>query len=351
MPMTALRSLASRLTTPLLPDDYLGLLGPRWQSSGDHARVVAVRRETADATTLFVRPARRWAGHRAGQHVPLCVDVDGVRTWRTYSVSTAPGGPVIGVTVKAQPGGRVSPQLAHATAPGQTVQLGPPAGEFVLPDGEVGPLLFVTAGSGITPVAAMLRSLVPYGLDAVVLHGARDRDDVIFGPELRTLAARLPGLRLYEQYSRGGPGARRLSPSDVARHCPDCTERTAYACGPEGMLADLQRHWDAAGLAGRLHTERFRLPRLTGIGGAGSVQFLRSGRAGPTDGRTPLLEVGEELGVPMPHGCRQGVCHGCLAVLRSGRVRDLRDGREHGEPGDMIQTCVNVPSGPVALEL
>ena len=151
-------------------------------------------------------------------------------------------------------------------------------------------------------------------------------------------------------HTRSGPRARRLSAADLAAMCPDWVGRRAYACGPEAMLAGLERHWASAGLAGRLRTERFRLPRPD-AGAPGHVRFARSDRSAPTDGRAPLLDVGESLGVRMPSGCRQGVCHGCLAVLRSGRVRDLRDGREHGEPGDLVQTCVSVPCGPVELDL
>jgi ferredoxin len=81
------------------------------------------------------------------------------------------------------------------------------------------------------------------------------------------------------------------------------------------------------------------------------VHFTRSGREAEADGGTPLLAVGESAGVLMPSGCRMGVCYGCVARLRSGRVRDIRTGRVHGDAGDMIQTCVSVAAGPVEIEL
>jgi ferredoxin-NADP reductase len=359
------RSLAS-LTAPYLPDDFLALLDPLWSASDPCARVEAVRRETADTTTLVLRPGRAWAEQhgrgrpgaaRAGQFLPVGVEVDGVRTWRTYSLTSAPGAARLAVTVKAVPGGRVSERLAHGTAPGEILRLGPPGGGFVLPEAAPGPLLFVTAGSGITPVAAMLRALTAQGpaqggrgLDAVLVHSARHPHEVIFGAELRALAARTPGLRLVERHTAAQG---RLSPADLALACPDWATRDTYACGPEPLLAALEAHWAAAGLADRLHVERFRLPGPAAgrAGSAGRVRFARSGRVAAADGRTPLLEVGERAGVAMPHGCRQGVCHGCLALLRSGRVRDLRDGREHAEPGESVQTCVTVPVGAVELDL
>jgi ferredoxin len=69
------------------------------------------------------------------------------------------------------------------------------------------------------------------------------------------------------------------------------------------------------------------------------------------DGDTPILDIGEDAGVLMPSGCRMGICHSCLTPLLSGQVRDLRTGEVHGEPGQLIQTCVSAAAGPVNLEL
>jgi ferredoxin len=81
------------------------------------------------------------------------------------------------------------------------------------------------------------------------------------------------------------------------------------------------------------------------------VRFTRSGVRTPSNARTSLLEAGERAGVLMPSGCRQGICHTCLAPLRSGRVRDLRTGVEPGEPGDLVQTCVSAAAGPLEIDL
>jgi ferredoxin len=119
------------------------------------------------------------------------------------------------------------------------------------------------------------------------------------------------------------------------------------------MLDDLAAYW--TGPPDRLHIERFRPLTAPDVraGGAegGRVRFLRSGRSADADGGTALLTVGEEAGVIMPSGCRMGICHSCVARLASGRVRDLRTGKVHGEPGDLIQTCVSAAAGPVEIEL
>jgi ferredoxin-NADP reductase len=304
-----------------------------------------------------IRPGRGWAGHRAGQYVRLGVDVEGVLHWRSYSLSSSPerGDGCITITVKAVPDGLVSPYLVHRITAGAVVRLAQAEGGFVLPRALPARLLFLTAGSGITPVAGMLRSLACGGEvpDIVMVHSAPTREDVIFGAELRELAARFPSLRLYERHTRadaGGTGGR-LTMAQLPDLCPDWSERHVWACGPTRMLDDAERHWRAAGIADRLHVERFR-PAVASSGGAGGrVRFAKSGREAVADGGTPLLVVGEVAGVLMPSGCRMGICYSCVARLASGRVRDLRTGREHGDDGEFIQTCVSAAAGAVEIDL
>ena len=78
------------LTTPLLPEDYLGFVNPLWSTRELRGRVEAVQAETADAASLVIRPGRGWAGHRAGQYARVGVEIDGVRHWRSYSLSSPP---------------------------------------------------------------------------------------------------------------------------------------------------------------------------------------------------------------------------------------------------------------------
>jgi ferredoxin-NADP reductase len=348
---------ASWLTTPLLPGDYLGLLNPLWSTRELRGRVEAVQPETGDAATIVVRPGPGWSGHRAGQHVQVGVDVEGVRRWRSYSLSSVPerADGCISITVKAAPDGLVSPYLVRRITPGTILGLRQPEGGFILPQTLPPRLLFLTAGSGITPVMGMLRSLTARAEmpDVVLLHSAPTRDDVIFGPELRELAARLPRLRLHEQHTRPGAGGAggRLTMSRLPEICADWSEREAWACGPATMLDEVERHWRGAGIARRLRVEHFRFAVATSGGVGGLVRFTKSRREAESDWATPLLAVGEDAGVLMPSGCRMGICFSCVSLLSSGRVRDLRTGREYGEPGELIQTRVSAAAGAVEIDL
>ncbi|MHA6784366.1 ferredoxin reductase [Pseudonocardia saturnea] len=325
------------LTTPLLPEDYLSLIDPLWSTTELRGRVVGVRRETARATTLTIRPGRAWTGHRAGQYVRIGVDIDGVRHWRTYSLSGPEGDANITITVQALPDGRVSRHLVDATPVGSIVRLEPATGDFVLPSPVPAKLLMVTAGSGITPVMAMLRTLGAHP-DMVVLHSAPTAADVIFADELRAR----PGVTVRHTTDHG-----RLDLAELDALCPDWRDREAYVCGPAGLLDAAEEHWGES--RSRLHLERFTPPVRSAGGEGGTVHF--GDRQVDVDGGVSLLEAGEDAGVLMPSGCRMGICFSCILPLRDGQVRDLRTGEVHGEPGDKVQTCISGATGTARLDI
>src|SRR5215212_5978199 len=123
---------AELVTTPLLPADYLDLIDPLRSGAALRGRIEAVVPETRDAATLVIRPGRGWRVHTPGQYVRLGVDVDGVRQWRAYSVTSSTAS-TFTITVKAIPDGVVSNHLVRRARAGTVVQLDQAAGEFVLP--------------------------------------------------------------------------------------------------------------------------------------------------------------------------------------------------------------------------
>ena len=343
------------LSTPLLPDDYLEMINPLWSTRELRGRVREVRHETEDAATVLIKPGYRWPGHKPGQYLRIGVDINGVRHWRAYSLTSDPyrEDGLISVTVKNVDEGKVSPFLVREAEPGTIVGLGGVEGDFVLPEQPAKKLLFISAGSGITPIMSMIRHLAHYEElgDAVLLHSARHTDDVIFGPELRELERQHEGFTLHEQLTRD---AGRMTPADLDRLCPDWRERESYLSGPPDMLDAFTEHWDSAGDCDRLHLERFQ-PKL-GLGDGsegegGTVTFIKSKCEAESDGSKPILVAGEDAGLDLPYGCREGICHTCVGELRSGRVRDLRNGNVSGQEGEMIRTCINAPEGPVEIEL
>jgi ferredoxin-NADP reductase len=346
-----LRSAAARITTPLLPDDYTQLINPLWSARHIRGQVVEVRPETADAATVVIKPGWGWRfDHAAGQYVGIGVLVDGRWHWRSYSLSNPPArdAGTITITVKAMPEGFLSTHLVRGLAPGTVVRLELPQGEFVLPSPPPPKMLFWTAGSGITPVMAMLRTMRRRGPlpDVVHVHSAPSGDAVIFRNELHALAAEVPSYVLHENLDDEHG---RLDVGRLVDVVPDWREREAWVCGPGPMLEDAERRWRQAGLADHLHVERFS-QRLTGAASGGHVVFGNLAKEADLDGATTLLEGGEAAGVNMPFGCRMGICHTCVIPLKSGRVKDLRNGDEY-VAGQKIQTCVTAAAGDCTLGL
>jgi ferredoxin-NADP reductase len=348
-------ALVSSFTSPLLPDDYLELVNPLWSTRELRGRIERVQRESPSTVTVWIKPGWRWPGHRPGQYLRIGVEVAGVLQWRAYSLTSAPGRPDgrIAITPKLVHGGKVSPYLCRQARPGTIVRLGGVEGAFVLPAPAPRQMLMVSAGSGITPIASMLRALRSAGeiRDVVHLHSSRTSEEVVFGDELRALATRSPGYRLHEQIT-GEQG--RIAPRQFDRLCPDWRERDAFACGPPEMLEALEGHWREHGESGRLRLEHFQPYATTCAGAAGEGGAIRFGASGvETQGERgqPILEAGERAGLTLAHGCRMGICHSCVGRLRAGRVRDLRTGRVHGEAGEMLRICVNAPEGAIEIDL
>ncbi len=354
------RSLVKPMVTPLVPGDFLELVNPLRFGRGLRGRIEQVLSETADARTLVIRPGRGWRAHRAGQFVSIGIDIKGVRHSRCYSISSAPerADGCFSITVKAVDGGRVSTHLVREAQTGMLIHLSPAEGEFVLPSVSADPLLFVTAGSGITPIMSMLRSLAARDAmtDAVLIHYAPTPADCIFADELRALAERFPQLRVHLVNTRATGDAAlsgHFSTAHLEQVCSDWQTRQAYACGPRALLATLDAIWSQAGVAERLQVERFQAALAPANAGAvgGEVRFSRSGRLAQADGAKPLLEVAEAAGLAPAHGCRMGICHGCMVTLKSGCVRDLRSGHIHRDSGELVQICVCAAAGDVEIEL
>ncbi len=342
---------AERVTTPLVPADYLDVIDPLRSSADLRGRIVAIHPETRDAVSVVIKPGRGWLGHTPGQYVRIGIDVDGVRQWRAYSLTSEVGRPdgCIAITVKAIPDGTVSNHLVRRATIGTIVQLDQAAGEFTLGASAPPKILFVTAGSGVTPVMGMLRNMTESAADVVVVHSAPTADDVIFGGELRMMARR-GRIRLLERHTDADG---MLEVADLEDLVDDLADRQTWACGPAGMLDALESRWAAAHIADRLHTERFR-PTIIAAGDGGTVTFSKSDTVVDAGGAQTLLDAGEAAGVLMPSGCRMGICFGCVVPLRQGAVRDLRTGDvTTASAGDnvQIQTCVSAAAGTCDIDL
>src|SRR5919205_4044480 len=233
-------------TSPLLPDDYLELINPLWSTRELKGKIEAIEPETEDAATIVIRPGYQWEGHEAGQYLRIGLDINGRRHWRAYSLTSDPGREdgFISITIKNVDEGTVSPYLVRRGRPGSIVSLGGVEGDFTLPDELPEKLLFISAGSGITPIMSMIRALDHHDEvgDVVLIHSAKTEDDVIFGDQLREIADKHENFHLHLQLTEENG---RFDPAEhFDEICPDWKERETFLPGPEGMLDAVEAHFD-----------------------------------------------------------------------------------------------------------
>jgi ferredoxin-NADP reductase len=349
--------LLEALAAPHGVDRYLELIRPSWSLREARAVVIEVGRQTADSVTLTLRPNETWKGFSAGQFVRLTVEIEGVRQTRCYSPACSEHAPDhIEITVKSHPEGRVSGFLNRAAQRGMVVGLSAPDGDFVLPADRPDRLLLISAGSGITPVMSMLRTLCDEGHAGAVtfLHYAPTRDDVIYGSELGEIATRHSNVRLVHAYTReaGDALSGHMSREHLAAVAPDLGCAETYVCGPPGLIESARRIWAEDCIEERLHIESFLPPSLAIANdrAEGSVRFAQAGERVANNGRS-LLEQAEQAGLSPQFGCRMGICHTCTCRKTAGTVRNLISDEVSSAEEEDIQICVSVPVGDVDLDL
>jgi ferredoxin-NADP reductase len=346
------------LAGPAGVDGYLEQVKPTWSVRECRAEVADVRHLTPDSVSLTLRANRAFEGFRAGQFIQVGVEIDGVRRTRCYSPASAAGATrELELTVKSHPQGLVSNFLIQRAHPGMRLDLEQAAGDFHLPDGLPERILLISAGSGITPVMSMLRTLcaADHRGRVTFLHFAPDRERAIYRHELERVAAAHPNVRLVRSYTRApgvGEADGHFGAALLMKSEPGYPDAETFACGPPALLDAVREHWAADGLESRLHVESFVPPTLAPPSGVaeGSVHFADSDIRLDNSGAS-LLEQAEGAGLTPESGCRMGICHTCSCRKRAGTVRNLATGEVSSAEDEEIQICVSAPIGDVVVEL
>ncbi|MFZ1179155.1 MAG: ferredoxin reductase [Mycobacterium sp.] len=339
--------LVDLLTCPHGVDRYTELVAPTWTLGEARAKVIDVRRTTPRSVTLTLAPNDSFLSThtvKAGQYVNLTVEIDGRRHTRCYSPANAEGAANLELTIGQHEGGLVSNYLYEQARRGMVVGLAGVGGDFVVSAPRPRRILFVSGGSGITPVMAMLRTLVAEGHqgEMAFVHYARTAAEACYRDEL----AAMPGVRVLHGYTRSNVGdlVGRFSPEHLAVAMP--SPDVVFVCGPRPLVEAVRTHCD------NVYAESFVPPDFEPPANpsGGRITFSDSGIDVIDDGRS-LLEQAESAGLSPESGCRMGICHTCTRRKAAGTVRNLTTGAVSTAPDEEVQICVSVPVGDVDLSL
>ncbi|MEX0285930.1 MAG: pyridoxamine 5'-phosphate oxidase family protein [Paracoccaceae bacterium] len=252
--------------------DRPGALSLRWSAKPTPSRAMRVRDKVVEAegiTSFYLSPVDGGPlpPFQPGQHLPIALDIPthDTKVRRTYSLS-GPVADAYRITVKREDAGVASRFLHDVVAVGDVIEAKPPAGDFLIPDGD-GPLVLISAGVGLTPMVAMLHHVVARGDRPVwFLHGARDGRHHALREEVDRLISAGPNAKRRVYYSAPGDAdvmgedfdvQGRVSAADVLALEPG-PEAQYVLCGPLGFISDLTSGLSDTGVPkSRVHFETF----------------------------------------------------------------------------------------------
>jgi ferredoxin-NADP reductase len=312
---------------------------------------------TADVRTFVFEPSEpRLFRHDPGQFLTLAIDIDDTAVERCYTISSPPTRPdVVAITVKRVPGGQVSNWLHDHVTPGTTLRARGPLGMFSIARHPAPKYLFLSAGSGVTPVMSMTRTLydLAHPVDVLFVHSARTFDDIIFRREL-DLIATTPGFRVVHLVDDRGE---QLNTELLQEIAPDLLEREVFTCGPAGYMEAVRRMLSTAEFdTPRYHEESFAFETPAVIehhtGQGFKVEFTRSGRTIDCDADTPVLAAASRAGITLPASCAQGMCGTCKSTLLAGSVDMQHNGgiRPREIANNKILLCCSKPLDHLVID-
>ena len=349
---------------------------PVWGESDQSTLVCRqVQEITHDVRTFLFEPAQPGQfHHEPGQFVTLELQIGGRAVSRCYTISTPPTRPhLLGITVKRQPGGLVSNWLHDTMTPGTRIAAGGPFGVFTPARHPAAKYLFLSGGSGITPVMSMTRTLFDLGADTdvVFVHSARTPADIVFRRELETMASTMPTLRVAHVCESDAPrepwsGLRGLLSAEMLQlMAPDLAERVVFCCGPAPYMAAVRRMLGDLGFDMQgYHEESFSFEELTmkEFSGDGSdaasteatysVEFVRSGLTITCGKDENLLDAAYAAGLAPRSSCGQGMCGTCKTTMLSGTVDMRHNGgiRPREIARNKILICCSTPTSDLSID-
>lgn len=336
---------------------------------------VSILPESSDVVTVcFQSPSGRPFRFKAGQFITLELPVPGGPLYRTYTISSSPSRPMsITLTIKAQPDSIGTRWIFDNLRPGMTFKALGPAGVFTAANHPAKKHLFISAGSGITPMMSMTTEMYDLGrpCDIVFVNCARRPSEIIFRERLEHMASRVEGIDLKwvvgepDPYTPWTGYQGRFNQLILGLVAPDYLEREVFCCGPEGFMQAVGEALAGLGFdMDHYHQESFgssepqddgateMLDSLPQDDVKAQISFDITGVTQNCTETETVLNVARDAGIAIPSGCTFGVCGTCKIRKTSGEVQMVHNGgitEDEIEEG-YILACCSYPKGDVSLD-
>lgn len=325
-------------------------------------RITSITPETDQAVTVafaLTDEQRASFSYQAGQYLTLRFVINGKEERRAYSMSSAPQDNELAVTVKRVSGGIVSNHIPDHLRVGDTVDVLPPQGRFLVTTAAAArkDYYLFGAGSGITPLMSILRTVLEEEPKSRVflLYGNRDENNIIFRDALDQLVSRYAGQLIVEHtlsrplrekqrglrglFSKGkinwpGPVGRLDIPAVqrfLAAHPGQAETKEYYICGPGQMIDNVEQALLGLGFAPEaIYSERFVSANAVRTAGTERGVFEEASITATVGGETHtvVLEPGQTIldgllkhGAEPPYSCLAGACSTCMATVSEGGVK------------------------------
>ncbi len=372
--MTALTACARTQDSRFNEAQTWSAFGASWSSAERKTlECCAIRVETADVRTFVFRcPDFTALAFEPGQFITLSLTIDGQSLSRCYTLSSTPTRPFsFAITVKRVPGGPVSNWLHDHLEVGSRLLATGPAGIFTPVGYPQRKLLYLSAGSGVTPLMAMTRAAFDLGSDPDIafVHSARTPQDIIFRDELAQLQAAQRHLKVFAICEASGAEADwqgpvgRLDLALLERLVPDFREREVFTCGPQGYMGAVQRTLREGGFdLSHYHQESFTIGSPTAFvetvpttasDALFTITLARSGKVFSMPGDQTVLTAAKRAGAIVPSSCGQGLCGTCKTALLDGQVEMQHAGgiRQREIDRGFRLLCCSKPTSDLVLDL
>jgi len=328
---------------------WIQKLNPVWSLNQPLGKIVHKENAAQDMLSLKIQVNRLFKFGEAGQHHPVYVVVNGIRYERSYSLTRVDAQHVL-LTVKKVNAGKVSTWLTEQAQVGDVIEFGQPYGDMTLP-AQTSPLILLAAGSGITPMLSMLESLSKKGeLSAPVMlwYWVKKDQDAAFKARFEELAQKYANFSFHVYATQEQPAAARLDETYLT-DLQNLENSIVYCCGPSGFVSKAEQLFAQAK---QFKGEAFSMS-LADLSDTGfiNVTLTQSKKIVSIPKGKSILVSLEQQNIKPTHGCRMGICNKCACNKVEGSTKNLVNGAQNTEPGNLLKICINSAQTDLVIDL